>query len=267
MGTHREYARSGVMEQTEAAELSQDCPDTERLPGREGALGPSLPSRELYLPGAPEVEEWVRWALDSRSPGLMVGRFRQSGAIAEYPEIAALIDVPQDPEWHPEGPVDVHTCHVLNAAAEIASREGLEREERLILVLSALSHDFGKAHTTQLRRKGHQMRWTSYGHEAVGGPIAARFLRRIGFTEELIGIIVPLVKNHMAYRDYRETHTGARTVRRLAQRLAPATLRQLGYLIEADHSGRPPLPKQLPDAAKRMLKLAEKSGVLDGVGS
>lgn len=257
----------GLLEQTQGAGPLRGRPDTEGSPSCNTVGELELSSRELYLPGAPEVEEWTQWALCSRFPGRMIVEFRQSGAMGEYPEIAAMIDVPQDPEWHPEGPVDVHTCHVLNAAAEIAEREGLAGEERLILILSALSHDIGKARTTQLRPKGHQMRWTSYGHEAIGGPLAARFLRRIGFAEALIERIVPLVKNHMVYREYRETRTGAKAVRRLARRLAPATLRQLGYLIEADHSGRPPLPKQLPDAGKRMLKLAEANGVLDGAES
>jgi len=38
----------------------------------------------------------------------------------------------------------------------------------------------------------------------------------------------------------------ARAVRRLANRLAPTSIEALGRLVEADHSGRPPLPKGNP---------------------
>ena len=31
-----------------------------------------------------------------------------------YPELAALVGCPQDPEWHPEGDVWVHTGHVMD---------------------------------------------------------------------------------------------------------------------------------------------------------
>jgi tRNA nucleotidyltransferase (CCA-adding enzyme) len=45
-------------------------------------------------------------------------------------------------------------------------------------------------------------------------------------------------------------------VRRLAAKLAPATITQLGRLIEADHSGRPPLPPGMPEEARKMCDLA-----------
>ena len=36
-----------------------------------------------------------------------------------FPEIKSLIDVPQDPEWHPEGDVFVHTLLVTDRAHEL----------------------------------------------------------------------------------------------------------------------------------------------------
>jgi tRNA nucleotidyltransferase (CCA-adding enzyme) len=55
-----------------------------------------------------------------------------------------------------------------------------------------------------------------------------------------------------------------RSVRRLALRLAPATIGELLRLIEADASGRPPLPPGLPDGALRIRAVAESHAVTQG---
>ena len=47
-----------------------------------------------------------------------------------------------------------------------------------------------------------------------------------------------------------------RLVRRLAYRLGEASVKHLIHLIEADVSGRPPLPPRLPDNAKQILEFA-----------
>jgi tRNA nucleotidyltransferase (CCA-adding enzyme) len=42
------------------------------------------------------------------------------GAVEKlFPEIQSLIGVPQDPEWHPEGDVFVHTQLVIDRAREL----------------------------------------------------------------------------------------------------------------------------------------------------
>lgn len=225
--------------------------------------GTALP-RCGNFPSAPTAEDWTRWALECFCPDALIIELRDSGHLAEYPEIAALIGVPQEPEWHPEGTVDRHTGFVVEAAAAIAQRENLPPEERVLLMISALTHDFGKPATTVRRKKGSRLCWTSYDHDEVGAPIAGRFARRLGFPEEFTRKVVILVRHHMAYLDFRDPRAGERAAHRLAQRIAPVTLRQLGYLMEADHSGRPPLPRQLPDCAQRLLRLGERTGMMDG---
>ncbi|MGA3204924.1 MAG: polynucleotide adenylyltransferase, partial [Bryobacteraceae bacterium] len=69
-----------------------------------------------------------------------------------------------------------------------------------------------------------------------------------------------LVENHLAHSSLRNDVT-PRTVRRLALRLAPANITQLIRLIEADHSGRPPLPAGLPDSAIRIRDMAAEQEV------
>ncbi len=134
-------------------------------------------------------------------------------------------------------------------------REKLEGDERAILLFSALCHDFAKPPTTQLREREGRMRWTSWGHEAAGGPMARSFLERIGIKASVVSPVVQLVENHLASSSVGRDPT-PRAIRRLALRLAPANILQLLRLIEADHSGRPPLPPGLPEGALRIREMA-----------
>jgi tRNA nucleotidyltransferase (CCA-adding enzyme) len=206
------------------------------------------------------AEEFMKWAVKSECPGRMAAYLTSTGWMVHFPEVAALAGVPQDPGWHPEGDVDVHTMLVVDAAARVAKREGLEGDERAVLLFSALCHDFAKATTTALRERDGKMRWTSWGHEADGGPMARAFLERIGIKGAIVEQVVPLVENHLASSSIGRDVT-PRAVRRLAMRLAPASIAQLLRLIEADHSGRPPLPAGLPEGAVRIRAMAEAQAV------
>jgi tRNA nucleotidyltransferase (CCA-adding enzyme) len=201
------------------------------------------------------AEEFMKWAVKSGHPGRIAGYLKATGWDVHFPEIAALAGVPQDPGWHPEGDVGTHTMLVLDAAAGVANREGLEGDERAVLLFSALCHDFAKPSTTQLRERDGKMRWTSWGHEAAGGPVARAFLERIGIKAAIVSQVVALVEHHLASSSVGREPT-PRAIRRLAMRLAPANILQLLRLIEADHSGRPPLPPGLPEGAVRIREMA-----------
>jgi tRNA nucleotidyltransferase (CCA-adding enzyme) len=209
------------------------------------------------------AEEFMKWATKSVRPGRILEYLTACGWGVHLPEIARLAGVPQDPHWHPEGDVGTHTMFVLDAAARVAIREELEGDERAVLLFSALCHDFAKATTTALRDREGQMRWTSWGHEADGGPMARAFLERISIKAAIVDQVVPLVENHLASSSIGREVT-PRAVRRLAMRLAPATIAQLMRLIEADYSGRPPLPVGLPDGAIRIRAMAETQAVEQG---
>ncbi len=206
------------------------------------------------------AEEFMKWATKGLHPGRILEYLVATGWIVHFPEIAQLVGVPQDPEWHPEGEVGVHTMHVVDGAAAIAERDGLEGDERAVLLFSALTHDFAKPQTTQMRERNGVLRWTAHGHEAAGGPVARAFLERIGIKASIVDHVVPLVENHLAHSSLRNDVT-PRTVRRLALRLVPASITQLLRLIEADHSGRPPLPAGLPESAIRIREMAEAQAV------
>jgi tRNA nucleotidyltransferase (CCA-adding enzyme) len=206
------------------------------------------------------AEEFMKWAVKSERPGRIAEYLKETGWDVHFPEIAALAGVPQDPEWHPEGDVGRHTMLVVDAAARIASRERLQGDERAALLFAALSHDFAKATTTELRERDGRLRWTSWDHEAQGGPMARTFLERIGIKNSIVAQVVKLVESHLAHSSIGKDAT-PRAIRRLAMRLAPANIAQLMLLIEADHSGRPPLPGGLPEGAIRIREMAQAQEV------
>lgn len=206
------------------------------------------------------AEEFMKWAVKSTHPGRIADYLAACGWLVHFPEIAAMAGVPQDPEWHPEGDVSVHTMYVLNAASKIADRDGLVGDQRAVLLFAALAHDFGKPATTELRDREGRERWTSWGHEHLGGPMARHFLTRIGIKSAIVDQVVPLVENHLAHRSIGMDAT-PRAVRRLAMRLAPAGIEQLIRLIEADASGRPPKDATLPPEAARIRDAARAESV------
>jgi len=209
------------------------------------------------------ADEFMKWAGKSSRPGRLAEYLAASGWGVHFPEIARLAGVPQDPHWHPEGDVGTHTMFVVDAAARIAERERLDPDDRAVLLFAALSHDFAKATTTALREREGKMRWTSWGHEADGGPMARTFLERIGIKSAITDRVVPMVENHLASSSIGR-ETTPRAVRRLAMRLAPATITDLLRLVEADHSGRPPLPTGLPEGAIRIREVAVAQAVNHG---
>jgi len=209
-------------------------------------------------------DEFMKWATKSSKPGRIAEYLHDSGWDVHFPEIKDLAGTPQDPAWHPEGDVGVHTMLVVNAAAQIAEREGLEGDARAVLIFAALSHDFAKPKTTMLRERDGQLRWSSWNHEPEGGPMAKEFLTRIHIKSSIVDQVVPLVENHLAHSTMAKGAVTPRAVRRLAMRLSPASIDQLMYLIEADHSGRPPLPPGLPEGARRIREAAKEQSVTQG---
>ncbi|MEO1266855.1 MAG: HD domain-containing protein [Myxococcota bacterium] len=197
-------------------------------------------------------EEWRRLLMESERPSVGLDLLRQTHQLE--PELEALVGVPQDPVWHPEGDVWVHTCHVVDAAAHIARREGLEGDAQQVLIWAALCHDLGKA-TTTVHRQG---RWSAPGHAAAGVPLAQALMERLDVPSRVIRQVLPLVREHMCHIHLR---LESRQVRRLARRLGHATVRVWGWLVEADHSGRPPLAPSAP--AQPIVDLARHMGLAD----
>ncbi len=209
----------------------------------------SLPAERVWV-------EWQKWALRSRYPQMGLRTLAESGWLAYYPALAALVGCPQDPAWHPEGDVWVHTGHVCDAAVAIALREGLSAEQREVLLFAALCHDLGKPLTTIMGEDG---RIRSPAHAEMGVAPAQALLGQFGAPRRLVDPVLRLVREHMALIHVIPTE---RAVRRLAVRLAPATILDWRWLIAADASGRPPL--RAGDPGARVVAMAASLGAATG---
>jgi tRNA nucleotidyltransferase (CCA-adding enzyme) len=168
-----------------------------------------------------------------------------------------LAGTPQDPDWHPEGDVFVHTCHCLDALVGLPEWQEADAESKVVFSLAVLAHDFAKPTTTHAALKNGHMRIVSPGHEEAGGPFAERFLVRINAPTAIREKVIPLVTNHLAHLQV----LSDRSVRRLAKRLEPATVRELIVVIIADQYGRPPHPRTVSDNVLALQAKAEELSV------
>lgn len=185
--------------------------------------------------------EWEKWATKSTRPSRGLTVLEQTDWLQHFPEVGALRGTPQEPDWHPEGDVFTHTQHCLDALVALDGWPAVSAPRRRLLMFGVLAHDFGKPATTARVEKRGQLRWTSPGHEADGGPIAGQFLRRIGAPLETDAPVCALVVHHLAHH-HGQTEFSDSSVRRLARKLAPATIDDLAAVMRADANGRPPLP-------------------------
>ena len=71
------------------------------------------------LSGERVFDELAKLLLRAARPSIGFRFLEDSGQLRFFPELDALRGVPQDPEWHPEGDVWVHTLMVLDAAAAL----------------------------------------------------------------------------------------------------------------------------------------------------
>ena len=65
-----------------------------------------------------------------------------------YAWIAAMQGVPQDPVWHAEGDVHIHTKMVVEALTKLPEFSDLSDQDKHVLVTAALFHDIEKRSTT-----------------------------------------------------------------------------------------------------------------------
>lgn len=159
-----------------------------------------------------------------------------------FPEAAALAGVPQEPEWHPEGDVWIHTMMVVDAAAAIARRDGLSKAEHRQVLLGALTHDYGKPATTETV----DGRIRSRGHEEAGEGPTREMCARLTFGKDDVEAAVAIAVNHLKPGVfYRARQTGelsdkqyVNAVRKLVRRLGKTSWRVLLAASEADHRGR-----------------------------
>lgn len=199
-------------------------------------------------------EEWKKLLLQGIKPSLGLQFLKDCGWLRFYPELAALQGCEQDPTWHPEGDVWIHTLHCLDWFA--MERTG-NQDDDLIVGLGILCHDFGKPATTTT----YFGRITSRGHEPEGEAPTRRFLERLTNQEDLINEVIPLVLCHLrplALYDAKASNSAVRRLAKLVKRID-----RLVRVARADHAGRPPKPFDGFPAGTWLLERARRLEVED----
>jgi tRNA nucleotidyltransferase (CCA-adding enzyme) len=150
------------------------------------------------------------------------------------PEMRPLVGCEQEPEWHPEGDVWVHTLMVIDEARR--ANGDLDRPRLITVMLGAVCHDLGKPATTAFV----DGRIRSLDHEQAGVEPTDALLDRLnvhtidGFDvrEQVIGLVAQHLKPGMFHK---APNVGDGAFRRLAQKV---DLELLARLARADCLGR-----------------------------
>ena len=195
--------------------------------------------RRIDLSDLPAERIWgelQKLLLQSARPSVGLEWLRRLHVLEKiFPEIQSLIGVPQDPEWHPEGDVFVHTQLAIDRARELI--DGLSYPRQVTVMLAALAHDFGKPATTEFL----EGRWRSRGHEEAGVAPTESFLDRIKIHTidgyNVRAQVVALVREHLKPGEFykKRDEVGEGAFRRLARRCEPDLLYRVA---KADSLGR-----------------------------
>ncbi len=173
-------------------------------------------------------EEFKKLLLKSPKPSIGFELMRELGILKYYPELEALIDVPQSKKWHPEGDVWIHTLMAVDQMVKL--KRGEEKYD-LKMMLAVLCHDLGKASHTQIQPD----RISAIGHEKAGVPLTERFLYRLTDEHDFIKSILPLIEYHLAPTIYYANGAKNSTIRKLATKV---NIEELVMVARADFLGR-----------------------------
>jgi tRNA nucleotidyltransferase (CCA-adding enzyme) len=157
--------------------------------------------------------------------------------VKRFPELHALAGCPQEPEWHPEGDVWVHTLQVVDQAR--GRIDNLARPQQIAVMLGAVCHDLGKPATTAVI----DGRIRSLDHEEQGIAPTLALLDRLNVwsmdgydvRQQVAGLVAHHLKPGAWFKVRGEVGDGA--FRRLAHKV---DLELLARLAKADCLGRRP---------------------------
>ena len=195
--------------------------------------------REIPLDDLPPERIWGEFdklLLRAARPSLGLALARELGIVERlFPELEALIDCPQEPEWHPEGDVWIHTLMVVDEARRRI--DDLPRPQQVAVMLGAVCHDLGKPATT-----AHiDGRIRSLNHEEMGVAPATALLDRLNVHTldgyDVRAQVLGLVAHHLKPGMWRTARDGVgdSAFRRLARKV---DLELLARLAKSDCLGR-----------------------------
>ena len=196
--------------------------------------------RGVALDDLPAERVWreVEKLIFAPRPSIGFALAMELGVVAKlFPELQALAGCSQEPEWHPEGDVWVHTLQVIDQAR--GRIDDLPRPQQIAVMLGAVCHDFGKPSTTAVI----DGRIRSMDHEERGVAPALAFLDRLNVRsidgydvrQQVAGLVAQHLKPGAWFKVRDEVGDGA--FRRLAHKV---DLELLARLATADCMGRQP---------------------------
>lgn len=142
------------------------------------------------LPRERIMGELEKALLKAARPSIFFEQLRRMDQLSLwFPELEALIGLPQNEKYHMEGDVWVHTMMVLDQAAKLREYTA----DPLAFMMSALCHDFGKAVATEVVNG----ELHAYDHETKGLPIIENFLKRITGEVALRKYVLNMAELHM----------------------------------------------------------------------
>ncbi|HEY0426833.1 MAG TPA: HDIG domain-containing protein [Pyrinomonadaceae bacterium] len=201
--------------------------------------------RSIDLTDLPKERIWNEFEkllLKAEKPSIGLRWLYDLGVVAQlFPELEALVGVPQQPEWHPEGDVDVHTLMVTDEARKLIDE--LPYAKQVAVMLGAICHDFGKPATTEF----FDGKWRSHAHDVAGIEPTSSFLDTLGiYTINGFDVreqVTQLVRYHLLPGVFYNSPPGDGAFRRLARKVEPDLLYRVS---KADSLGRNPewLPKE-----------------------
>ena len=195
----------------------------------ENGMLEELPHERVY-------GELKKLLLKAEKPSMGFELMRELGMLHYFPELQAIIGVPQDPKWHPEGDVWVHTMMTLDAMANIC-RSGCplpdNKKYKLRMMFAILCHDFGKASTTAFDEEKGRLR--AIGHEAAGVEPTKNFMYRLTDEHDFIESLLPLVAYHLIPSQFYKNGAKSNAIRRLATKV---NIEELVIVAKADFLGR-----------------------------
>jgi len=180
-----------------------------------------LPKERVY-------KEFEKLLLKSDKPSVGFELMRELGVLKYFPELYDMIGVKQDPKWHLEGDVWVHTMMSLDVMASLRCGES---KLDLKLMYGVLCHDMGKVVTTKVI----DGKIRSFGHERAGVLLCESFMYRLCDEHGFIGDISTLVKYHMAPSAFFSDGAKDRAIRRLSTKV---NIKELIMVAKADFLGR-----------------------------
>jgi tRNA nucleotidyltransferase (CCA-adding enzyme) len=173
--------------------------------------------------------EFQKLLLKSPKPSIGFELMKELDILYHFPELKAIIAVPQSPKWHPEGDVWVHTMMAIDKMVTLL---GTDKKQNLRYMFAILCHDFGKATTTTIKKDG---LIGSIGHEKAGIEPTKTFLYRLTNEHNFIASILPLVEHHLKPSQFYRGKAKNRAFRKLATYV---NIEKLVIVARADFFGR-----------------------------